>query len=748
MIAYVRASVRNVCCALSCLASIQVHAQSAPATSATGLGGGARNTVAWNSEGRGTLILTQAVPRLLVGQRYQLSVGVLRQRSVVTVVDSVEWHSSEPSIAAVGLKGMLTGLKPGRSTITATAPSGSVRLRLTVYTPHRDERIASIEISPNTQDLEAGTSLQLLGTARGDDGAILPSAQIAWQTSDSSVAVVTTDGMLRLRRKGRASIQAYAEGARRAAEVSVVAPSFQYLNITPASLVLQTGDSATVRASASRRDGTPVDPAELKVTALRGRIAGSMYIAPPSPGGDSITVSASDGSTASSLVSVTASTPLAPAAPSSRIALRLTRFDNGAGSVGISSGIPLAPGQVRRGDESLVRLIINGAEVAASVTALKGLHTDGSLRAILVQAQVVVGATPVPAELWLGTSSSVPRLQTRAPESSPIAMAIPSSEQLVASRIVGPTVPIELTPPSLQPLDRLFRENSETQWIASGSEWSATNYYDRVFNHVGYWVRGGGNVFMRRALLIAVDYREKYLVANQFGSSPHWSQLEGLAVHYWLTGDEASRSAVLRTTDRLSAAFSVANLGRADYEWLDGRIQARVLLANALSSALEGDGVFAERAKEYVAAISATTLVDGSHAWPAFCGQQANYMAALQNDALVKYVELVGPDTRVAPLVKRSIDYLWRTQWNSAKQAFRYVSAQCNTVNEAETAPDLNMLFLTGFAWYSSHANDPDYRVRADQIAFGGLASAWIVPTKQFNQFYYQVFNYLSYRRN
>jgi hypothetical protein len=293
----------------------------------------------------------------------------------------------------------------------------------------------------------------------------------------------------------------------------------------------------------------------------------------------------------------------------------------------------------------------------------------------------------------------------------------------------------------------MFQVNADLQWTAAGADWSASNYYDRVLNHVSYWVRGGSSTYMRRALSIAIDYREKYLVANQYGSSPHWAQLEGLAIHYWLTGDEASRQAVLKTTDRLSAAFTAANLSRADYEWLDGRIQARLLLSNSLSSALEGGSSYAAGASAYVGAIVATTYDDGSHSWPAFCGRQANYMAALQNDAMIKYTELVAADARVLPVMKRSLDYLWRTQWNQTGQAFRYVSAVCPTVSEGELAPDLNMLFVSGFAWYASQTRDATYRLYADEIALGGIAKAWISPTKQFNQFYYDSFNYLAYRR-
>ena len=734
--------VRFLAAAFSLLSCSTAIAQSGIASGEVPAGT-ARNGIARVPDSRSTLVFTQVLPRILVGQSFQITVGQLKGQVFVPHADSVTWQSSDAGIVSVTRDGLITGIVQGRAVITAAAPYGKLHIRVSVVSPLRNELVASLEITPDTNAVDAGSTIQLRGNARAADGVILAGAKIGWSSSDTAVLRVSDDGLLRARKEGAARVLATVGHLTQEMSVRVDKSTISNFSITPSVISLAPGDSTTVVAAAKWRDGSSVDAADMMVTARRGRVRGTTYTAPAGVALDSIFARTTDGTWTSSVVRIIGVTETSVAAQ--KIDLHLLRFDGGSGAVLVSSGIPLAPGQLRASDVSQTRLVVDGTEVPFSIAALKGYHKDGSLRAVLLQATIAFGASGALAVLQIGTPSTLTRPAMKPPVTDPVAMAIPSTAQLIASRIVGPTVPIDST--SLQNFDQLFKTNADVQWAASGSDWSATNYYDRVLNHVGYWVRGGGVTYLRRAMSIAVDYREKYLVANQYGSSPHWAQLEGLAMHYWLTGDEASRQAVIRTTDRLTAAFTSANMARADYEWLDGRIQARLLLANSLSSALDAGSSYAAKASEYIGAIASTTNADGSHSWPAFCGQQANYMAALQNDALIKYSELVASDARIPALMKRSLDYLWQKQWSSTGQAFRYISGPCATVNEAELAPDLNMLFLSGFAWYAGQTQDASYRLRADQIALGGLLHAWISPTKQFNQFYYDAFNYLAYRK-
>jgi hypothetical protein len=683
-----------------------------------------------------TLVFTEAVPRLVVGQSFQMGVGQIGANGGVSPAPALTWRSSDPAIVSVSASGLIHGLRTGRAFVEATSGNASIRLRVTVVAASQSSEIASIEVAPGSDSLDLGSSRQYTATARTRDGAVVPGAKVVWQFSDTSIARVSADGLLLGLGVGSGQVVASVGSVKSPATVRIRRSPVVSVSASPQAIVLQPGESATLTLSGLRRDGSVVSPEELTVTAARGVVRGGQYTAPASPGPDSIAASA-DGVSDRILVTV--------AQTSRRIALRLVRFDGGSGDVLVSSGVPLAPGQLTVADLSKVRLLVRGAPVSAYIVPLKGRHVDGSLRSLLVQASVAIGATEsVPAELQFGLAPTVAARAAQPTSGLPKAMALPDAEQLVASRIVGRTVSMDST--SQANLEQMFVPYADAQWAAEGANWASTNYYDRVLNHLAHFARGGSSKYMRRAFELAIDYREKYLVANAYNSSPWWSMLEGLAAHYWLTGDEGSRLAVLRTTDRLTYSYTPANTSRMDYEYLDGRTQARNLINNALSTVLEGGGSYPTNARDYVGAIISTTKADGSHVWTGYCGGQSNFMAALQNDALSKYVEWLGPDPRVLPIMKLSLDYMWQTQWNATKKGFKYLNVNC-TSGTTEVAGDLTMLFASSYAWYGEQSGDVRYKAFAEDVYTGALAGAYLPGPKQFNQFFYNAHNFLAYRR-
>lgn len=699
---------------------------------------------------RAGLLFMDATPRLVVGQTFQMSVGTVDAKRNVVRVEGATWRSSDPANVSVSAKGLITGVSTGKATITASVGNSSTSARVTVYPATATTPvIASIEITPNVDTLDVGTTQQFTATARDATGVVIANASVAWRSADTTLVQMTNDGLLSAKNVGQAQVLASAGTITQRAQVTVNNSPVRTITLSPKALALNTSGTASFSVAATRANGGSVPVTELKLFAKRGTVTGTSYSAPATAGVDTILATASNGVRAELPVTVNAPAAAPPAAEppavgANSVGLSLVRFDGGSGPVLVSSGVPLAPGQLMPANVARTRLLIGGVEVPARITALKGLHLDGSLRAVLVQATASIGATSVGAELQLTTAPSQPVPAAQPVQSIPTAMFLPGTAQLLASRIVGRTRSIDST--SIAGFDAQFKQYADQQFAASGAIWTE-NYYDRVLNHVTFWSRGGSAVYMRRALAIALDYRKTYLEANDYGSSPHWSQLEGLAVHYWLTGDEMSRTAVLRTTDRLSGGFSIADMAKPDYIYNEGRIEARVLMGNVLSAVLEGGPSYRSAAAAYVTGILGLVRPNGSFAWPNWCGLQANYMVALQNDALIKYTEMIGPDARIAPKMKLMLDYLWSTQWIPGSGAFQYASGTCKDQGGTEAAPDVNMFFTSSFAWYYKQTGDATYQLRADQIAQGALAKAWISPSKQFNEFYYSAFSYLWYRR-
>ena len=444
--------------------------------------------------------------------------------------------------------------------------------------------------------------------------------------------------------------------------------------------------------------------------------------------------------------------------PGRTVELRLVRLDREAGPALVSSGIPLPPGAVRAGGIGNIRVTLDGAETPAYVGALHGTHPDGSLRAVLIQFRADLPAgrpvgRPAAAMLELDGPPALPRLPRQ-----PVALdsiqgiALPySAGWLVSTGIVGPTITVAESRTlrgSFYTYEVKAAAASNEHWRSEGSSWSAANYYDRVLGHYALWARTASPTYWRRATAIALDYRAHYLEEHDYRASPHWAQLEGLAVHYWLTGDERSRTAVIETARRLTRAFSVERSADPAYQYNEGRIQQRVMLAALLAWQL-GDASrdWGAVADGYVENWLRQQRPDGSFRYRLNTEDarsplgQSNFMEGLRMSALVKYYDARRRDPRIVTAVRRQVDYLWATQWVESAGGFRYWNTGRNDV-----AVDLDMLYVVGFGFTFRETGLGRYRQWGDRVFAAAVTGTFYDGTKQYNQQQYDSFLYLALR--
>lgn len=291
---------------------------------------------------------------------------------------------------------------------------------------------------------------------------------------------------------------------------------------------------------------------------------------------------------------------------------------------------------------------------------------------------------------------------------------------------------------------------AERHWTRDGADWGKGNYYDRAYIYYAAWVRTANPEYWRRGTEMALDYRRRYLEANEYKASAHWAMLEGVAAHYELTGDDSSRIAIGRVADQMAAPYYVANLQDPAAE-MDNRMQARVLLSFVLAHSLQAPSQenhnWDERARDALTKILASQAPDGAYRKKQVnqCNQNKPFMVGLTNAAFIRYHERFAPDRRILPAVKKSLDYMWRKDWRPRERAFVYLGGPCNGEGVG-VSPDLNNLLITGYAWYAAQSGDDAYRSRADQIFEGAAAGSWLDGSKQFNQQYLAAHNYIGYR--
>jgi hypothetical protein len=288
-------------------------------------------------------------------------------------------------------------------------------------------------------------------------------------------------------------------------------------------------------------------------------------------------------------------------------------------------------------------------------------------------------------------------------------------------------------------------------------------YYDRARVLYAYARRSGDISYRERAHKAALAYRRQYVEANDYGVSAHWSFVTGLATHFLLAGDEASRTAVGRIADSFNVWYYMDALDGVVPPGSDNtepRIQARALeayLTAHLISAPSFRGYndeqgksasWPERLRFSLNAILSSQQPTGE--WPG-SGAPDNstpFMNGILHSVLIDYYERFEADPRIPVAIRRNLDWMWANMWVPKSKAFRYHEFQLpgESADVLGPAPDLNMLIVDGFGFVFQTTGDRSYVERGDLVFRGGVESAWLVGAKQFNQSYTTSYRYLGYR--
>lgn len=319
---------------------------------------------------------------------------------------------------------------------------------------------------------------------------------------------------------------------------------------------------------------------------------------------------------------------------------------------------------------------------------------------------------------------------------------------ILTSRI-GPTRTLtQALTDGLGTTDSTFLRWEATRWSVDGDLWSASNYYDRSKIYYAWWARTGNPLYKVRGDLIALNYRRNYLHPANYQTSPHWSQLDGLALHYWYTGDDSSRIAVGKAAWNLAPTLKWPRTGLYTDARQQGRALIGVLLAWQMSAPNAPVGGWAKALDEGLDNILSQQSPDGAWRYPVnTCDLSLNYMGAILADALIRVHDTYRPDPRIPPAVQKTADFL-RTQWRSGDPipSFNYYEATCanqhGTAGPTATA-DLTGLYTTMYAWMARR--DPSYSGMAMDVIRNTMRGIYPYGTKQFNQAFTFTWRSLGY---
>lgn len=184
-----------------------------------------------------------------------------------TLGRNVVWLSSNNTVASVSAGGVVSAVSAGTANVQVVVdqvPSGSIAVTV------NDRPTVSVQVSPQTQTLRVGLSLQLQAVPRDINGNVLGSRPTVWATSDPSLATVSANGLVLAIAAGQVRITATIEGIVGDANLTIQSTlvSVATVSITPTSLSLLTTDNAQLTAIAKDSAGNVISTFGRNVTWL------------------------------------------------------------------------------------------------------------------------------------------------------------------------------------------------------------------------------------------------------------------------------------------------------------------------------------------------------------------------------------------------------------------------------------------------------------------------------------------------
>ena len=217
---------------------------------------------------------------------------------------SVTWSSTDTSVATVDQNGKVTAVGNGNAVISATANDGSDKKATCTVTV--TTLVTGITLNKSTLSLNEGSNETLTIT-------ISPSTasdkSVTWSSTDTSVATVDQNGKVTAVSKGTATIKASTNdgsGLSASCSVTVIKP-VSSIQLNKTSLVLYRGASdvtETLTVSVIPSDASDTPFTWLSSNVSVAAVSSSGVVTGKSKGTATITVSANDGSGASSTCEV------------------------------------------------------------------------------------------------------------------------------------------------------------------------------------------------------------------------------------------------------------------------------------------------------------------------------------------------------------------------------------------------------------------------------------------------------------
>ncbi len=203
--------------------------------------------------------VTVLPPRSSISVGGSLTLSALVQDTKGTALPGtpLQWRSSEARVASVTDDGLVTAVAAGEARITATAADGTTGTA-TVTVTSTAPVVAAINVTPPRHTAAPGGRFRLVARAVDAGGLVLGDRVLAWSSSDSAVATVTSQGEVSALGVGTATITAATDGREGSAEVTVAPARVGRIVLGRSTLVMEVGASYGMQATVADEQGRPL----------------------------------------------------------------------------------------------------------------------------------------------------------------------------------------------------------------------------------------------------------------------------------------------------------------------------------------------------------------------------------------------------------------------------------------------------------------------------------------------------------
>lgn len=190
--------------------------------------------------------VTPATASVIAGRTRQLTAEALDAGGERVTGRPVQWATGDATVATVTSTGLVSGVAAGTTNITASIDGVLGSAVVTV----QPVPVASLTLTPDTDNLVVGRQLQLTATPRDSAGAPLAGRTIAWTSNAPTIASVSSTGVVTGLATGTATITATSEGRSATARITVSLVPIDTLSVTPRTATVAAGQAVQLSARA------------------------------------------------------------------------------------------------------------------------------------------------------------------------------------------------------------------------------------------------------------------------------------------------------------------------------------------------------------------------------------------------------------------------------------------------------------------------------------------------------------------